>query len=534
MRGLAITLSIALCGLLVPSRAVWADAAGQLRLGAEALERGDLEAAERFYRRAYEGERLTGEERRQALDGLLQAATRRDRLGELAAYLEKHFDSVPEEQHGPLFAALARCLKARDGHLHGALGLLQRAAESAKGSRAAVLVLRGELQRLASTPARAIEQDLRQIQSLSAHVPRSLPKPGRSPEPLATKLPELAAPARPQYGLQTARLTKPAPARALAGMLPVQLRAPQAPRVRGAAPSSVTKPAPGPRTPAPALAAAFFSQVYQKASELGAQGFFDNAKAEYATLMQLFPDTPQAQQAARYALQLFRQQQGAGQQGAALVAYVRWILAISGPKGSDYPEHLAFTTLAEGVDPLVLTREAEAFIKRHPDSKWLPGVQLQLAVALDSIGDSKRAIQVLEPLAKPPLDSALRAKAAHILAWLCVFHGDAAHANQTLQALAAQTESPDRADKARRLLEQMAAHPLPKLAIVDLKAADDPGEAVASRLLAVADGLLRKGEPERAMDLYALYLRIADDSPGYWAARTRIERFKQTGQVDPE
>jgi len=39
------------------------------------------------------------------------------------------------------------------------------------------------------------------------------------------------------------------------------------------------------------LAALFFSQTYQKATQLAGEGFVDSAKAEYAALMQLFPDT---------------------------------------------------------------------------------------------------------------------------------------------------------------------------------------------------------------------------------------------------
>ncbi|GAG36410.1 unnamed protein product, partial [marine sediment metagenome] len=49
-----------------------------------------------------------------------------------------------------------------------------------------------------------------------------------------------------------------------------------------------------------------------------------------------------------------------------------------------------------------------------------------------------------------------------------------------------------------------------------------------------ADRILGAGDPERAMDLYALYLRLGSEAPGFWEARNRIERLKQMGGIDEE
>jgi len=289
------------------------------------------------------------------------------------------------------------------------------------------------------------------------------------------------------------------------------------------------------RTRREALAAVFLSRFYQRAMQLMRQGMIENAKAELATVMQLFPATTQATQAAQYAIRLFQREHGFAQdaQAGALVAYLEWIRAVVGPQGADYAEYLALKRFAARSDATIVAREADAFIERHPDSKWLTGVRLQLAVALDTLGQPARAIAILEPLASP-LDSTLRVKAARILAWLHIFQGDMPNARALCQALAAQTLSPQDAADAKRLLEQMAEMPLAKAPLPVPDDAEEAAEALAERLLDAGDRLAEQGDDERAMDIFAVYLRTARGREGFWIARQRIGRLKEKGKAGDE
>jgi hypothetical protein len=531
MRGLVVAILIGLVTCAGQNRPVFAAAAEDLRQAAQAIAQRDLDAANAACRRAFEAADATRDQRGQALDGLFIVAVERGRLADLRSYFEQRRTTAPDEQKAPLLSALARCQKAADGHLAGAVALLEREGSERSGSAARYLYR--EATQLGPTLQKSVERLAREMSSATAHRPWAAETPRRSGgerHVRSVRLVEVPAPKGPDYELRLVQLGPPQRSRLRGAIQPIVLRPPEAPRLRAEAPASVTKPTAQPRVRSERLAAALFNQAYQKATELAGDGLVDSAKAEYATLMQLFPDSPQTQQAARYALALFQRQRGAAD---PLAAYLRWIRAVLGPQGSEAAEHLAFTHLAHSADPAVLAREAEEFLKRHPDTKYAAPIRLQLAIALDSIGSSAKAIEVLKPIVSP-IDDALRAKAAHILAWLYIFQGDAAQARHTLEALAAQTVAPESAAQARQLLEGMAAHPLPKLTVADVEGGD-PDESLASRLLDAADALLRKGDAERAMDLYELYLRLGSrDTPGFLAARARIERLKRTGRADEE
>jgi len=518
---------VALVCLAGPARA---DIVADLREAAEAIARRDLQAASASYRRAFEAEQGTGEQRRQALDGLLVATIELGRAAQLTTYLEQRRAAAPAAQRAILIAALARCQKAIDGHLHGALARLEREAKTG-GDRAARR-LHGQLRALCYLLGKAVERQARGATLAAMARARRVPKPPRSPRGRVPRVASVPAPQRPVYELRVAHLSPPAGRRLRRALQRIQIPAPTPPRVRSVRTLSVTKPPAAPRR-ARKLAYYLFSRFYRRASELAAQGYFDSAKTEYAAIIQLFPGTTHAQQAARYAIRLFERERGVGDAAHALVAYLQWIRAVVGPKGSEYAEYLALQRFSSKGDPTIVAREAEAFIKRHPSSDYVPGVRLQLAVALDSIGASRRAIEVIKPIASK-LDSELRAKAAHILAWLYIFQGDAKRARPVLQALAAQSVSAQRAAAARRILEQMAASPLLDVRLPAPDGAKAAEEDLADALLEVADGFLRQGDPERAMDLYTLYLEVGDDTPGFWAARMRIERLKQTGRADEE
>jgi len=506
-----------------------ADVAGQLRLASEALERGDRKGALETFRRVLSSDDATAEEIGTAFDGLFAPEVVAGRVGDLTALVAKRREAAPEAQQPALIAALVRSLKARDGHLHGALAAL---AEEERQKHSSSYRLLREVRSLCTSVPHALERFTRQFAGQSLKRALQLARPARRGKGRVARPAALPEPTRPSYELRLVRLAAARRAPRSAKRVPhVHLRVPVVPRARPVPPASVVKP-PAPRARSTrGLSAIYFSRAYQKATELAGQGFLDSAKAEYATVIQLFPHTSHAQQSARYALRLFQQQRGAAQHGEALTAYIRWIRAILGKQGSDYAEYLAFQSLAKGVDSEVIAREAEEFIKRHPESKYAPGIRLRLGVALDSIGDSRKAIEVLTPLAAS-IESSVSAKAAHVLAWLHVFQGDAANARRVLQRLAGQTQDATRADSARRLLKAMAAHPVPKIAVPELGGVDPPEEVLAQRVLEAADRCLRKGETERAMDLYTLYLKVGDDSPGYYAARNRIERLKQTGRVE--
>lgn len=500
-----------------------ADVAADIDQGTRALQGREFAAADATFRKAFEAADATVEQRASAFDGLLAAAVELSRAGDLAAYLQQRRAAAPKDQQ-PLFpGALARAGLARDGHLHGVLAAFERDAGDpaigpygrrvAREAQEAFAAMSKGVGRLAQECSLAGYDRLRQAgvvaQARRDRVARQAS--GGALLDVAIEFPRLAV---------------------KAGAPPPRVPAPEVPRARIEAPASVALPKADARPNSARLAAVFFNQVYQKATELAGQGMVESAKAEYATLMQLFPDTAQAQQAARYALNLFRRDRVAGA-GEPLTAYLQWVRAVLGPKGSDEAEHLAFKVLADDADPNILAREAEAFLARHPASKHAPGVRLQLAVALDRTGATPRAIEVLAPLAAK-LDDPLAIKAAQILAWLRIFQGEPDPARTTLQALAAQTVAADAAADARSLLAAMAAHPLPKLTVAEVVGGDNPGEALASRILEAADQQLQRGDGERAMDLYELFLRVGKETDNYKVARERIERIKRTGRAEEE
>ncbi|HUT35937.1 MAG TPA: hypothetical protein VNE39_20790 [Planctomycetota bacterium] len=523
---------LVVASLAISAVSVFADATEDLRAAAGALEKRDLPAAEAAFRRAVEDAAATAEQQTQALDGLTATAIERGDAAGLAAYLEQRRAAAPKDRQGALLAALVRACKARDGHFHGILPALAKETDASSSSarrllhevQSACAYFDKGVKRLESEFALAAYQRGREA---------ARPKWARDRSWRLQGAPGVAPPGRPDYQAQVEKIAPPPRAKLRTAGEPVRVPVPQVARIPSATPASVAKPQGLPRLTSARLAAALFTEAYQKATELAGQGLVDSAKAEYATLMQLFPDSQQAQQAARYALALFTRDRALAQGGDPLGAYLQWVRAVLGPKGSDYAEHIAFRSLADDADPAVLAREAAEFLKRYPDSKWAPSVRLQLAVALDRTGATPRAIEVLKPLISP-LDDALRVRAAHMLAWLYLFQGEGAAARGVLDALAAQTVVPSVAADARRILEAMTATPLPKLAIAEVVGGGDPGDVLAGRILALADELLEKDDGERAMDLYELYLRVARESQGFYAARERIQRIKRTGRADEQ
>ncbi len=504
------------------------DAAGQLLIARRALERGDLDAAEKAYRRAIREPEATTEQRRQAIKTLAALATDPTRATRLVAFLQEQLKALPPEQHGPVLEALVVCLKARDGSLREAFALLKKLAKE-DNERDARHVL-SSVSSVCGSAAREVNRLARELRSQSALRPvrhERVPAASRS---LRGRSIVLREPRRPAFELRLTSL--PVPSRARRRRVEkVALRTMEPLRYRLRSSARVAKPAMRHRPTAASLARVLYSRVHRRALELAGEGFFEAAKAQYATFMELFPDSSYIQHIARYALQLFRRERGAAQETSAMVAYLRWLEAVFGPKGHDYAEYLAFRYFADDADPVVVAREAEAFMKRHPGSSYLPAVRLELAVALDSLGEPRRAIEVLRPLATN-IATATRAKAAYILAWLLIFQGQGDQARQVLQTLASQTADEDRARAAKRLLEQMAAHPLPKASIPELPVGVTAEEALAKALLHAGDTFLKKGDFERAMDLYDLFLHLCEDAPGYYAARLRIERLKQTGKLE--
>jgi len=508
------------------------DPTEDLRAAAGALERRDLPAAEAAFRRAVEDAAATPQQQAQALDGLTATAIERGAAAELVAYLEQRRAADPKDRYGTLLAALVRACKARDGHFHGIIPALEKETSASNYSARRLL---GDVQGACASFGKGVKR-LETEFSLAAYQrgrEATRPRWTRDRSSRAPVLPAVPAPGRPEFQAQLETIAPPPRVRLKSSAAPVRVPPPQPLRVVSTAPLSVAKPYAWPRPSSARLAVALFSQAYQKATELAGQGLVDSAKAEYATLMQLFPDTPQAQQAARYALGLFTRDRALAQGGDPLGAYLQWVRAVLGPKGSDFAEHIAFRSLADDADPAILAREAEVFLKRYPDSKYAPSVRLQLAVALDRTGATPRAIEVLKPLAAP-LDDPLRVRAAHVLAWLYLFQGEGAAARGVLEGLAAQTLSGEVAADARRILQAMAATPLPKLAFAEVVGAGDPDDVLAARILGLADQLFEKGDGERAMDLYELYLRTARESQGFYAARERIYRIKRTGRADEQ
>ena len=510
-----------------------ADVTEDLRAAAGALEKRDPAAADAAFRKAFEAAEATSDQQARAFDGLVAAALERGAAQELVAYVEGRRTAAPKDRQAALLAALVRAHKASDGHFHGIIPTLEKEVGASNYSARRLLAEVQSACVYLDKGVRRLEGDL-SLATYQRGREAARPRWSRDRAWRPPALPDVAAPKRPDYQVQIETLVPPPRPKLRAGAAePPRIPAPQVPRFPSDTPRSVAKPQAWPRPTATRLAAALFTQAYNKATELAGQGFVDSAKAEYATLMQLFPDSPQAQQAARYALNLFTRDRALGQGGDPLSAYLQWVRAVLGPKGSDFAEHLAFRTLADDAEPAVLAREAEEFLKRYPDSKLGPDVRLKLAVALDRTGATPRAIEVLKPLAGA-LDDPLRVKAAQVLAWLYIFQGEAAAARGTLDALAAQTASPNVAADARRVLEAMAANPLPKLAVAEVVGGGDPDTLLATRILELADQQFQKGDGERAMDLYELYLRVAKESQGFYAARERIRRIKTTGKADEQ
>jgi len=514
--------------VVLVAAAALGDAAGQLLIARRAVERGDLDAAEKAYCRTIREPEATAEQRSQALKGLAAMATEPTRAARLAGFLQEQLKALPPEQHRPVLETLVVCLKARDGSLREAFALLKKLAKE-DNERDARHVL-SSVSSVCGSAAREVNRLSRELRSQSALRPvrhERVPAASRS---LRGRSIVLREPRRPAFELRLTRLAVPGRGQRRS-VEKVGIRSVQRFRYHLRSRARVVKPAVRQRPSAASLARVLYSRMYRRASKLAGEGFFEAAKAQYATFMELFPESSYIQHIARYALQLFRRERGAAQETSAMVAYLRWLEAVFGPKGHDYAEYLAFRYFADDADPVVVAREAEAFMKRHPDSDYLPAVCLELAVALDSLGEPRRAIEVLRPLATN-IDTATRAKAAYILAWLLIFQGQGDQARQVLQTLARQTADEDRARAAKRLLEQMAAHPLPKASIPELPVGVTAEEALAKALLHAGDTFLKKGDLERAMDLYDLFLRLCEDAPGYYAARLRIERLKQTGKLE--
>jgi len=490
----ALAIALACLGLVAPAAA---DVPTDLRQAAEALARGDLATATQRGRQALEADNATTRQRSQAVDNLLAAALETGRLADLAAYLQRCRTAAPPNRQMALLTAQARCRKAIDGHLHGVIDHLtntkKEADPQARRLAATLRQKRAEFGQLAATQARTARR-----MSL-AHVRATRPTTPRR--------------------VRTADVARR-----------LSVRVPTPPRLYRRRELAVRKP-PLVRRSRASLAAVFLSRFYQHALALMRRGLTDNAKAELATVMQLFPDTTQATQAAQYAIRLFQREHGFALDGqaAALVAYMEWIRAVVGPQGADYAEYMALKHFAPLSDATIVAREADAFVERHPNSKWLTGVKLQLAIALDTMGQPARAIAILKPLATP-LDTVLRIKAARILAWLHIFQGDMPNAQTVCNALAAQTLSPQDAADAKRLLDQMAAMPLDKAPLPVPDDAEEAAEALADHLLEVGDDLADKGHDERAMDVYAVYLRTASGREGFWVARQRIGRLKEKGK----
>lgn len=507
-----------------------ADVAADLKQAAEALAKGDTAAAQATFRKAFEAEAATEAERRQALDGLVTAAIEAGKAAETLAFLRDRAAGTEDAQIRRLLAGQQhRCRKAIDGHLHGVIAQLE--AQDPKRNRDANQTLR-ELQRLCSVFGDLAKRQSKDAQRL-ALTNTTYAKPSKAPRDRRNRPIEVPAPVLPAYRPDKAHIPTPrrSPRRS-SGVRPYVLTPPRPVRYYRAPTPPLRKPTVYRPKPA-SLAASFLSRFYRRSTELAGQGFYESAKAELATVMQLFPRSAQAEQAAQYAVRLFQRERGvAGRaQANALVAYLEWIRAVVGPDGLETAEYMALKRFAPDSDPAVVAREAEAFIERHPESKYLTAVRLQLGIALDALGDPDRAITMLEAVAKP-MDSTYSVQAARLLAWLHLFQGQPERSRATLQALAAQTLSQERAADAKAMLARMEATP-PEA--VRLPVPDDPEDAdlaVAEGLAAVAEHLLAAGDAERAMDLFTLFLRVGKDAPNFWTISQRVKRLRQKGEAD--
>jgi predicted negative regulator of RcsB-dependent stress response len=508
-------------------------AADDLRHAGQALTRRETQAASDAFRRAYESAEATDAERGQALDGLLAAAVEAGRLADLADYLQRRLAAAPAEQRGAAQNALVRVQKARDGHLHGAIGSLVREGPTAPdpGTRR----LAESLRLLCVQLARGADEQARLLQAAAANVQATRQaKPERALR--RTARPVTVSPPLPvTYADAPLRLAPPPRASLSARARGLALAAPRMPLwTPPASPLAVEKPPAPPRSVA-RVAARFYQQAVQKAQQFTAEGLTENAKAEYANVIVLFPRTSYAHLAARYALHLFQREFPAGQQGEMLVAYLQWVRAAAGKEGLDYAEYLALQSFSDRAPPEVIAREAGAFVHRFPQSAHLIPVRLQLAVALEQTGKLDLAIETLAPVLDAPApegDEAAakaRPKALLVLAWLHLFQGDAEAARPILKQLAEAPDAPPSAADARRLLEQLTGRP-PDKALLALPAA--PQQSLPALLLKTADALALDGDRERAMDLYTLYLRAGTATDDFTVQRDRITRFKETGRMD--
>ena len=515
--------------VLVLAALARADVAADLRAATDAIARRDVEAASAGYRRAFEAEEATEDQRRQALDGLLAAAVAGGKPAALATYLGGRRVEVPKHLRRMLLAEQLRCQKAIEGHLHGAIARLE-GQQGGDGDARRVL---GDFQRLRSHFGQIAQQQARDAQRLAVKSAEAWrppkPQPRERPSPIA-----VPSPTRTAYSPTRARLAVPRRTRGGRVGQPLRVPIPRLPRYYSTQAREIRKPSLV-RPKLETLAAVFLSNSYRRSTQLAGQGFFESAKAELATVMQLFPKTAQADQAAQYAIRLFQRERGvAGHaQTGALVAYLEWIRAVVGPDGLEYAEYLAIKRFAARSDATVVAREAEGFIQRHPDSKFLTGARLQLAIALDALGDPRRAIEVLRSIASP-IASSYNVRAVKLLAWLYLFEGRPAEARQQFQALAAQAVSKQDAEDAKELLERMARTPPEKVRLPVPDDAEEAEAALAARLYEAGDRVLAAGDPERAMDLFELFLRVGRGSPDYWAARQRIHRLRQKGEADEQ
>ena len=515
--------------LLGAARAKVAD---DLRTGAQAIARRDPAAATAACRRAFGSPEATSGERRQAAEGLLQAAVETGRTAQLADYFAKQRAGAKPELLAILDEALVRCEKARDGHLHKILAALDQQAKKpgapdARDARRRAATLRALCYRI----GRDGEQ---QASSFRAYVQKlTRPRHGKPPRlpraPRRHVLPPV--PAKPVYTHKPTRLA-PEPRRrhAAAALRHIHLAAPRAPRMRYWTKLSVALPAYA-RPSTARLAAHCLARAYRRSRELTDRGMVETAKAELASVIALFPRTEQAGSAARYAMNIFRRQFGAGQDARMLVAYLQWTRAAAGPHGRESAEYLAIQSCSTQAPADLVARGARNFIQRHPQSTYLTAVRIQLALALVRAGRHDEAAKSLDPIVGAA-DSKARTKALFVLAWLHIFKGDLAKARAALTQAAAQTSDERRAQDAKALLHDVAAGAPHRAVLPDALTNDQAENQVATHLITIGDAFRLDGDHERAMDLYQLYLRVADDADDFSEHRDRIYRFRETGRMD--
>lgn len=524
---------------LLLAASAWANVADDLRQGTQAMAQGKASEAATAFRRAFESADASAAERRQALGGLLAAAGERGKRAELMAYVQKRFAAAPDGEGRDLGVALARCRKAQDGHLHGAIADLAGQPKENRDARWLAQSLRGLAARVGSQAA----EHARGVHGLMAKatVAREA-KPPRGARPASTQYIHLQSPTRPAYSGVATRLARPPRTRHGAASRRLVIAVPRAPRAVPLPRLSIVKPAVRPQSMT-ALAARFYTQSYQRARRLTAGGLIDSAKAEYANVIVLFPRTTYARSSARYALRIFQREFPAGQQAEMLVAYLQWVRSAAGEEGLDYAEYLAITSLASKAPAAVIAEEAGAFVRRYPASEYLMAVRVQLALALERTGKPDSAIQALAPLAKLPLPAPKEGTTAAgasadarthlggllILTWLHLFRGDVEKARPVLARLSEQTLSANVAADARLLLAGLAAAK-PDKAILPDDAAD--AQPLAVQLLGAADKLRLAGQHERAMDLYALYLRAGTTRDDFTVQRDRVARYQETGRLE--